>query len=586
MKRIIFLALLLSTAAHADQDWRDNQSGKGVFNLHAASYVNAGYFLSDSANAPCPGYAFTNKPCVGMGDDAFGELFWYTDTNAGTPSMALRSDVGLNLLYAGSGKNGIVVWPTIGTDYPELFASAQTGFGALEIDDAVGTHSGMLLIASSGDLMKFFFTGGAGSAAEWSAPHQIIINPTTNLQVPYLGGGGTRCVQVDNSGNMAAAVCASGSGTIVGPLSHDVTTPSSSSGVATVVGLTETSGPTDLPIGAIPNGDALVRSGASIIGAAFQVPGNYITALTHDVTAAGPGSVSANVVGIEDDAVCRGDLLFANESAPSTPSAGDTRVYVDATSKNICAKDDAGNINHGIRTTTCGTHTFAMQVADNGVTGCAQVQFSDLGGSATCTQRPAQLGDSTAPAGSCTTTNVAITETSGPQQLTFGAIPDSNPQSTVLIRPTGTNTIVGIAASLIADSVTKHDYFLNEAVDAALYIGEWASTSNDNFIGTGIVIEYPNDFKAGHIKGTMNLISTTGITSAPIVCALTLNGVAISGGSLSINPSVTANGFYTTGTIATSSASASDTYGLECSTSGALLVGAQYDFSYQEVLTP
>lgn len=282
-----------------------------------------------------------------------------------------------------------------------------------------------------------------------------------------------------------------------------------------------------------------------------------------------------------------GNVETTAVTAPGTPATGHGVVYEDSASRNICIKNDAGTINHGMQSGSCfASGTWVNQLSDNGSFGCTKPGFSDLSGSLACIQRPAQLGDSTAPAGSCTTTNVAITETSGPQQLTFGAIPDSNPQSTVLIRPTGTNTIVGIAASLIADSVTKHDYFLNEAVDAALYIGEWASTSNDNFIGTGIVIEYPNDFKAGHIKGTMNLISTTGVTSAPIVCALTLNGVAISGGSLSINPSVTANGLYTTGTIATSSASASDTYGLECSTSGALLVGAQYDFSYQEVLTP
>jgi hypothetical protein len=53
---------------------------------------------------------------------------------------------------------------------------------------------------------------------------------------------------------------------MTGPLSHDVTTPTAGSNVATVVGLTETSGPTDLVIGAVANGQCLFRSGSTVIG--------------------------------------------------------------------------------------------------------------------------------------------------------------------------------------------------------------------------------------------------------------------------------------------------------------------------------
>lgn len=111
-----------------------------------------------------------------------------------------------------------------------------------------------------------------------------------------------------------------------------------------------------------------VSSASTSSGLACTTPVDTgITQLTHDVTAGpGSGSQAANVVGVEDDAVCRGDLLFANEAAPTTPGAGDTRVWADATAKTLTAKDDAGNVSHMARTVASSAGVALTGLANNG----------------------------------------------------------------------------------------------------------------------------------------------------------------------------------------------------------------------------
>jgi hypothetical protein len=72
------------------------------------------------------------------------------------------------------------------------------------------------------------------------------------------------------------------------------------------------------------------------------------------------------------------DGLFTNEAAPATPSAGATKVYVDSTSKNIAAKNDAGTVNHGVQTQASVTHKFLSAIADAGTVSTAQAASTDL----------------------------------------------------------------------------------------------------------------------------------------------------------------------------------------------------------------
>src|SRR6185437_1942434 len=85
------------------------------------------------------------------------------------------------------------------------------------------------------------------------------------------------------------------------------------------------------------------------------------------------------------------DVLFTNIAVPSTPAAGKVAVYTDSTSKNIAAKDDAGNVTHGIRDASC-TNQFISAVSAAGVSTCYTVSFSQVGGSAQCGQLPALTG--------------------------------------------------------------------------------------------------------------------------------------------------------------------------------------------------
>lgn len=81
---------------------------------------------------------------------------------------------------------------------------------------------------------------------------------------------------------------------------------------------------------------------------------------------------------IESDVSMLGDLIATDIAAPATPSAGKTRVYVDSTSKNIAAKNDAGTVNHGVQTKPAVSHNFLTAVADDGTVSSAQPADADI----------------------------------------------------------------------------------------------------------------------------------------------------------------------------------------------------------------
>jgi hypothetical protein len=64
-------------------------------------------------------------------------------------------------------------------------------------------------------------------------------------------------------------------------------------------------------------------------------------------------------------------------------------------------------------------------------------------------QRAALGGDLSSSAGSNTVNVVALHETSGPTRLSINAVPDSSPFATVLVRPTGTATVVGVSSDIL-----------------------------------------------------------------------------------------------------------------------------------------
>src|SRR5262249_34813514 len=72
---------------------------------------------------------------------------------------------------------------------------------------------------------------------------------------------------------------------------------------------------------------------------------------TGDVTNAA-GSLVLALNNIPDLTTQAASILHTNIAAPTTPAAGKTKFYVDSTSKNLAAKNDAGVVNHGIQSRT------------------------------------------------------------------------------------------------------------------------------------------------------------------------------------------------------------------------------------------
>lgn len=153
-----------------------------------------------------------------------------------------------------------------------------------------------------------------------------------------------------------------------------------------------------------------------VAGTDYQAP---LTACTDYVslscvtgaTDLGGTNATPTVIGIENEAAMRGDILATSSAAPATPSAGHGRIWFDSTAKTLTAVNDAGGKTHTVQSRSIFPNFFVNSLSDNGVLGLAQPDFSDLTGSATCAQLPALTGGVTTSAGSCATT-LNITPTS------------------------------------------------------------------------------------------------------------------------------------------------------------------------------
>jgi hypothetical protein len=91
--------------------------------------------------------------------------------------------------------------------------------------------------------------------------------------------------------------------------------------------------------------------------------------------------------------------------------------------------------------------------------------------------------------------------------LTFGAIPDSNPDSTVLIRPAGTSTIVGISRTSFLSGLTAMSF-------------KWSGNttgSGGNIAANGQLVWAPGD--AGMIGSSGGLMAGTAGSSPNTTCA-------------------------------------------------------------------
>jgi hypothetical protein len=287
------------------------------------------------------------------------------------------------------------------------------------------------------------------------------------------------------------------------------------------------------------------------------------------------GTVSGGVSTISTAGACTDYVSVACQ----TPGASDISNIGTNDAVAVIGITDSGGTNH-LTTPVSPWTTNSLVATSSG--GDLQTQTNLL-----CAQMPTLTGDVTTSGGTCDTTVVAIHETSGPTKLTIGAIPDDNPEFDVVGRPSGASTLVGVAASLIADNVTKVHYYINTAIGSSFFSGSGlVASSRDSFEPAGVTAEMPNDFKAGHVHFKFYLQTTVGITSGAITCSETINGSVIAATSISFTPSVTATPvILDNGTVATGASSAGDTFGVFCSGVGPI-TGAIVVFGIQTVLTP
>lgn len=89
---------------------------------------------------------------------------------------------------------------------------------------------------------------------------------------------------------------------------------------------------------------------------------------------------SAGAFTINGIATITGGVLLTNISAPSTPAAGKTQVYVDSTQKVLTFKNDAGTVGNAVVPSTCGANLFGTSISAAGVFGCTQPAVSNISG--------------------------------------------------------------------------------------------------------------------------------------------------------------------------------------------------------------
>lgn len=97
-----------------------------------------------------------------------------------------------------------------------------------------------------------------------------------------------------------------------------------------------------------------------------QDSGNFVSSLTGDATASGPGAAVVTVVNLPTGVTQSGYLRLTAMTAPGTPAAGFGRFYLDSTAKNFAIKDDAGIIKHGVQTQAIVARQVIQSITDTG----------------------------------------------------------------------------------------------------------------------------------------------------------------------------------------------------------------------------
>jgi hypothetical protein len=318
---------------------------------------------------------------------------------------------------------------------------------------------------------------------------------------------------------------------------------------------------------------------------------------------------TTTVIGIENDAAMRGDILATSSAAPATPSAGHGRVWFDSTAKTFTAINDAGGKTHTVRSQTALTSFFLTSLSDSGNLGIAQPAFTDVSGTLACGQSEGPwTGDVSKAANSCATilNNIPNDTTMAGDVLAANAATPSSPASGhARVFTSSFGNIASVNSSgtvnhgVQTNSCAAHQW-LNAIGDpgnsacvrpdysdlsgtppvtstlpyafvflAILNTGELISGGSSPTATGAIGItqtEYPMGFAFNNVTLKCNLVHNF-ITSGTFTLKAARDSVDTTA-SLSFTSSTTTGLTYTSGPVSISSPSAADTYGLDVTSTG------------------
>jgi hypothetical protein len=392
--------------------------GVGTFDSGVASanggHVDSNLLIFQSATATVPGLVNTGTQTFAGAKTFTGAISAsnLSGTNTGNVTLGTASGLSiagqvLSLGLASAGVTGALS----GTDW-STFNGKQNAltFGALT--DA-GTDG-------------ITVTGGAGAViGSGTSIAQRVADTTHNGYLSSTDWNTFNGKQA--AGNYLTAL--TGDGTAAGPGSSALTLATvnsnvgafgSASAVATFTvngkGLTTAAGSTSIQIA-----ESQVTNLVSDL-AGKQATGNYITALTGDVTAAGPGSVAASLTATTNATLTTLSALTTASALVSvgTISTGTWSATAIAATRGGTGQttwtlgdtlySSASNVLSKLAGNTTSTKMYLSQTGTGSVSAApawAQVAFSDLSGSVAAAQMPALTGDVTTSAGAVATTIAA-----------------------------------------------------------------------------------------------------------------------------------------------------------------------------------
>lgn len=242
----------------------------------------------------------------------------YAALKAGNGSSSGNS-AGGNVFLVGGAKTGS------GQD-GDIYLGVSPSFTARGKIKVGGSSAPAALITIGEEGSKLGTISVAGSASGTITIQPAAAAGTYTLTLPTTDGAASEFLQTDGSGALSWAASSGGIGTLNTLTASTQTFATGTAGTDFAISSATSTHTFNLPTASGSNRGALSSSDWSTFNGK-QAAGNYITALTGDVTASGPGSVSATVTKINGTSLAGlATGILKNTTATGVPSiaiAGD-----------------------------------------------------------------------------------------------------------------------------------------------------------------------------------------------------------------------------------------------------------------------